>query len=92
VDFRSQYRAWAVARRKQPDSQSDLPFSRAPDTRTLEIRCGNCGVRFVASCGTGDNAGTETVDTDKSGLCGPNIATKAPMTATVALVIVTLHH
>jgi hypothetical protein len=60
-----------VARRKQPDSQPDLPFSRAPDTsRTLEIRCGNCGARFIAFYGTEDEADTETVETEKCGLCG----------------------
>ena len=60
-----------MARRKETDSQSDLPFSRAPDTsRTLEIHCGNCGARFIAFYGTEDDAATEIVDTNKCGLCG----------------------
>jgi hypothetical protein len=60
-----------MARRRQTDPQSDLPFSRAPDiSRTLEIHCGNCGARFVAFYGTEDDAGTETVETEKCGLCG----------------------
>ena len=60
-----------MPKRKETDSQSDLPFSRAPDTsRTLEIHCGNCGARFIAFYGTEDDAATGTVDTDKCGLCG----------------------
>ena len=60
-----------MARRKQPDSQSDLPFSRAPDiSRTMEIHCGNCGASFIALYGTEEDATTELVDTDKCGLCG----------------------
>ena len=60
-----------MPKRKETDSQSDLPFSRAPDTsRTLEIQCGNCGARFVAFYGTEEDASTETVETEKCGLCG----------------------
>jgi hypothetical protein len=41
-----------------------------PDTsRTLEIRCGNCGARFIAFYGTEEDAVTEIVDTNKCGLC-----------------------
>src|SRR5262249_47757287 len=62
-------RAGAVAKRKETDSQSDpqsdLPFSCSPDTsRTLEIRCGNCGAKFIGFYGTEEDAGTETVDTE----------------------------
>jgi hypothetical protein len=60
-----------MAKRKPTDSQTDLPFSRSPDTsRTLEIRCANCGARFVAFYGTEEDAETETVNTEKCGLCG----------------------
>jgi hypothetical protein len=61
----------AMAKRKQPDSQTDLLFSRFLDTSpTVEIHCGNCGAKFVAFYGTEDEAGTETVETEKCGLCG----------------------
>ena len=61
----------AMAKRKQTDSQRDLPFSRSPDvSRTLEIHRGNCGAKFIAFYGTEDEAGTETVETEKCGLCG----------------------
>jgi hypothetical protein len=61
----------AVAKRRQTDSQTDLLFLRSPDTsRTLEIHCGSCGAKFVAFYGTEDEAGTETVEMKKCGLCG----------------------
>jgi hypothetical protein len=64
-------RAGAVLKHKETDSQTDLPFSRFPDTsRTLEIHCSNCGARFIAFYGTEDDAVTEIVDTNKCGLCG----------------------
>jgi hypothetical protein len=66
-----------MPKRRQTDTQSDLPFSRSSDTsRTLEIHCGNCGAKFVAFYGTEDEAGTETVDTDKCGLCGGDLFKK----------------
>jgi len=69
--------AGAVPKRKETDSQSDLPFSRAPDTsRTLEIHCGNCGARFIAFYGTEEDTATETVDTNKCGLCGGDSSKK----------------
>jgi hypothetical protein len=62
----------AVPRRKEPDSQTGLPFSRrAPSReRTLEVRCDNCQARFVAWYGTEEDAETETVAVEKCGLCG----------------------
>ena len=60
-----------MPRRKESDSQTGLPFSRSPSReRTLEVRCDNCKARFVAWYGTEDDAGTETVDVEKCGLCG----------------------
>jgi len=64
-------RAGAVPKRKETDTQLNLPFSRLPDTRrTLEIHCGNCGARFIAFYGTAEDAATQIVDTEKCGLCG----------------------
>jgi hypothetical protein len=61
----------ALPKRKETDTQSNLPFSRLPDTRrTLEIHSGNCGARFIAFYGTEEDAATEIVDTEKCGLCG----------------------
>jgi hypothetical protein len=60
-----------VARRKESDLQTGLPFSRSPTReRTLEVRCDNCKARFVAWYGTEEEAETETVDVEKCGLCG----------------------
>jgi hypothetical protein len=60
-----------MPKRRHTETQSDLPFSRSPDTsRTLEIHCGNCGARFIAFFGTEDDAATEIVDTSRCGLCG----------------------
>ena len=60
-----------MPKRRQTDTQSDLPFSRSPDTsRTLEIHCGNCGAKFIVFYDTEGEAGTETVETEKCGLCG----------------------
>ena len=60
-----------MPKRKQTGTQSNLPFSRLPDTRrTLEIHCGNCGPRFVAFYGTEEEAATQIVDTEKCWLCG----------------------
>jgi hypothetical protein len=62
-------RAGVVPKRKETDTQSNLPFSRLPDTRrTLEIQCGNCGARFIAFYGTEEDAATPIVDTEKCGL------------------------
>ncbi len=60
-----------MPKRKGPDSQSDLPFSRLPRRElTLQIHCDNCQARFVAWYGTEDDAETETFDVEKCGLCG----------------------
>ena len=60
-----------MPKRKQTGTQSNLPFSRLPDTRrTLEIHSGNCGARFIAFYGTAEDAATQIVDTEKCGLCG----------------------
>ena len=60
-----------MARRKEPDSQTGLPFSKLPSwERTLEVHCDNCRARFVAWYGTEEDAETETVDVEKCGLCG----------------------
>jgi hypothetical protein len=60
-----------VARRKESDLQTGLPFSRSPTReRTLEVRCDNCKARFVAWYGTDEDADAETVDVEKCGLCG----------------------
>lgn len=60
-----------MPRRKESDSQSDLPFSRSPSReRTVEVHCGNCHARFVAWYGREEDAETETVDVEKCGLCG----------------------
>ena len=59
-----------MAKRRQTDSQSALPFSRSiHKSRTLEIHCDNCQARFVAFYGTEEDAETETVDVEKCGLC-----------------------
>lgn len=60
-----------MAKRKEPDSQTGLPFSRSPSReQTLEVHCDNCKARFVAWYGTEEDADTETVDVEKCGLCG----------------------
>ena len=64
-------RAGAVPKRKETDTQLNLPFSRLPDTRrALEIHCGNCGARFIAFYETEEYAATQIVDAEKCGLCG----------------------
>jgi Zn finger protein HypA/HybF involved in hydrogenase expression len=66
-----------VARRKESDLQTGLPFSRSPTReRTLEVRCDNCKARFVAWYGTEEEAETETVDVEKCGLCGGTASRK----------------
>jgi hypothetical protein len=37
--------------------------------RTLEVRCENCGARFVAWYGTEEDAGSEIKDVEKCELC-----------------------
>ena len=60
-----------MTKRRRTDSQSDLPFSRLPDTSgTLEIHRENCGARVIAFYGTEEDVTTEIVDTEKCGLCG----------------------
>ena len=54
---------------KETEPRSALPFSPSRDTgRTVEVHCGNCCARFVAFYGTEEDAGTETVNTEKYGL------------------------
>jgi len=57
-------------------SRGELPAAHTaileemPDRdRTLEVRCRNCGARFVAWYGEED-AGSEVKDVHKCGLCG----------------------
>lgn len=60
-----------MAKRKEPDSQTGLPFSRSPSReQTLEVHRDNCKARLVASYGTEEDTDTETVDVEKCGLCG----------------------
>ena len=60
-----------MPRRKESVSQTGLPFSRPPSReRTLKVHCDNCQARFVAWYGTEEEADSETVDVEKSGLCG----------------------
>ena len=60
-----------MPRGRQPESQTGLPFSRAPSReRTVEVHCDNCQARFVAWYGTEEDAETETIDVEKCGLCG----------------------
>jgi hypothetical protein len=60
-----------IARRKESDSQTGLPFSLSPSRdRTLEFHCDNRKARFVAWYGTEEDAETDTVDVEKCGLCG----------------------
>ena len=46
------------------------------DLRTLEVHCRNCGARFVAWCGTEEDADTEVKRVEKCGLCGGDPAKK----------------
>jgi len=60
-----------MPRRKEPDSQTGLLFSRSTSReRTLEIHCDNCQASFIAWHGTEEDADTETIDVERCGLCG----------------------
>jgi hypothetical protein len=55
--------------------------------RTLEVHCRNCGARFVAWYGTGEDPATEVKDVDKCGLCGGDPMKKGNLKDTVVRLI-----
>src|SRR5215469_14260345 len=59
-----------MPKRKQPESQADLQFSRSHDSSRTLVRCENCQARYIAWHGTEEDDETETANVERCGLCG----------------------